>query len=232
MRSESNNKVSINFKNITVFSSLSDIDKNFLISQSNFQSFAAGSTIIERGEKSTNVYFLLTGETHVLDYSISGRALTYASLEEGEMFGEMSAIDGLPRSAWVCAITPCKVASLSGTIFLNLVKNNSEISLALLRQLSHRIRFADERLKEVSLLGTEQRACIELIRLAKPNPKRDGSYLILEMPTHANFANMIGSSRETVTRIFGKLKEESIIIDIKGGICILNRKKLEKNAFL
>ena len=158
--------------------------------------------------------------------------MTYASLKEGSMFGEMSAIDGLPRSAWICAITPCQVASLSGIVFLNIVKNNSEVSLALLRQLSHRIRFADKRLTEVSLLRTEQRACMELIRLAKPDPNKPGSYFILQMPSHANFANMIGSSRETVTRIFGKLKEQSIIIDNKGGLCILNRQKLEKSAFL
>jgi len=232
MRSISDNDVSVNFDNIPVFSCLSDIDRKVLIGQSRLESFDLGSTIIERGDKSNSVYFLLMGKVHVLDYSGSGRALTYASLKEGDMFGEMSAIDGLPRSAWVCAITPCRVATLSGKTFLELIKRNVDISLALLRQLSFRLRFADERLTEVSLLGTEQRACMELIRMAKPDPIKPGSYLIFHMPTQANFANMIGSSRETVSRIFGKLKEESVIINTKRGLCILNRKRLEKSAFL
>ena len=232
MRSNSNREVSVNFENIPVFKSLSDKEKKVLTENSRLESFDIGSTIIERGENNDTVYFLLMGEVHVLDYSGSGRALTYASLKEGDMFGEMSALDGLPRSAWVCAIKPCRVAALSGILFLEMLKQNAEASLALLRQLSIRIRFADERLTEVSLLRTEQRACMELIRMAKADPTRPGNYLILDMPTHANFANIIGSSRETVTRILGKLKEESIIINIKGGLCVLNRERLENNAFL
>jgi len=148
------------------------------------------------------------------------------------MFGEMAIIEGLPRSAWVCTITPFRLASLPGALFLEMVKKNANISLALLKQFSLRLRLSNEKLKDVSLLGTEQRACLELIRMAKIDPQSPGSYLIFQMPTQSNFANIIGSSRETVSRIFGKLKEEHIIIISKRGICIPDREKLERRAFL
>ena len=232
MELKNNNDISINFTKMPVFSCLNDIDKKALTEKCDLKLFDAASTVIEQGDNTTNVYFLLSGTVHVIDYSSSARAITYAALKDGDMFGEMAIIDGLPRSAWVCTITRCRIASLPGTIFLEMVKKNPDISLALLKQFSLRLRLSDSRLRDISLLGTEQRACLELIRMAKVDPKSPGSYLIFKMPTQANFANMIGTSRETVSRIFGKLKEEHIIIISKDGLCIPNRDRLEKRAFL
>ena len=225
------NNIFLYYKNLPLFSSLTDLEIKNLEEMSNLKSFDSGSTIIEQGDETNTVYFLLSGTVHVLDYSRSDRAVTYASLKDGDMFGEMAAIDGLPRSAWVCAITPCKVITLTGTAFFNLLKSNINICLTILKQLSSRIRLADERLTDVSILGTEQRACMELIRMSKSDPSKVGNYLILQMPTQANFANMIGSTRETVSRIFAKLRDESIIIKTKDGYVVPNRKKLEKRAF-
>lgn len=232
MELTNNNEISINFLKMPVFSSLSDIDKKVLTAKCDLKQFEAGSTIIEQGDNTTTVYFLISGTVHVVDYSSAARAMTYASLKEGDMFGEMAIIEGLPRSAWVCTITPCRLASLPGALFLEMVKKNADVSLALLKQFSLRLRLSNSRLKDVSLLGTEQRACMELIRMAKVDPQSPGSYLIFQMPTQANFANIIGSSRETVSRIFGKLKEEHIIIISKRGLCIPNRERLERRAFL
>ena len=228
----SNYKISSYFKNLPLFSSLNDIEIENLEVKSVLKSFNPDSTIIEQGDKTNTVYFLLAGTVHVVDYSRSDRAVTYASLKDGDMFGEMAAIDGLPRSAWVCAITTCKVITLPGSVFINLLRENTEICLKILKQLSSRLRLVDERFTDVSILGTEQRACMELIRMSKTDPSIPNKYIIPQMPTQANFANMIGSSRETVSRIFTKLREDSIIIKKDKGYVVPNRKKLEKKAFL
>ena len=119
------NEISINFSKMPVFSSLSNVDKKVLTGKCDLKLFDAGSTIIEQGDNTTTVYFLLSGTVHVVDYSSTARAMTYASLKEGDMFGEMAIIEGLPRSAWVCSITPCRLATLPGALFLELVKKNS-----------------------------------------------------------------------------------------------------------
>ena len=122
MELTNNNEISINFLKMPVFSSLSDIDKKVLTAKCDLKLFEAGSTIIEQGDNTTTVYFLISGTVHVVDYSSTARAMTYASLKEGDMFGEMAIIEGLPRSAWVCTITPCRLASLPGALFLEMVK--------------------------------------------------------------------------------------------------------------
>ena len=225
-------QINIYFKNSPIFSSLDKLDRMQLEKKSIIKIFEPGDTIIERDDDSNSVYFLISGTVHVLDYSKSHRAVTYASLKDGEMFGEMSAIDGLPRSAWVCAISTCKVISLSGNEFINLLKNNADISLKILQKLSSRLRMSDEKLTDVSLYGTEQRVCLELIRMTKLDTKTKNIYKIKQMPTQANFANIIGSTRETVSRILRKLRDNQIIIKTESGFVVTDKKQLEKRAFL
>lgn len=217
---------------IHLLSFLSDDAREVFANKCRWLDFKPNDNVVERGMNDTNVYFIITGTVHVLNYSETGRAVTYATLTDGDMFGELAAIDGLPRSAWVCTITPCQMATASNSDFLKLLSDSSEISLALLRRMSSNIRLLDERLTDITLLGAEQRACTELLRMAKPDPEDPDGYVISPMLTHANFANLVGVSRETVSRIFRRLREESLIIHNKRGLCIPNRKLLEQRAFL
>jgi len=148
------------------------------------------------------------------------------------MFGEMAAIDGFPRSAWVCAISTCKVISLPGNTFINILKNNADISLKILANLSSRLRLSDEKITDISLFRTEQRICLELVRMTKLDTKTKNIYQIKQMPTQANFANIIGSSRETISRILAKLRDDQIIIKTENGFVVPDKKQLEKRAFL
>jgi CRP/FNR family cyclic AMP-dependent transcriptional regulator len=217
---------------ISLLSHLSDTARNGFAKKCRWVEFRANESVIERGDEETNVYFIITGAVLVQNYSKTGRVITHATLKEGDMFGELAAIDGLPRSAWVCTITPCQMATAPGSEFLKLLSDNSEMSLALLRRMSSDIRLLDERLTDLTLLGAEQRACTELLRMAKPDKEAPGGYVVAPMLTHANFANLVGVSRETVSRIFRKLREGSLIVHNKRGLCIPDRKKLEMRTFL
>ena len=217
--------------NTPLLSSLNERERETFKKKSHLKEFDAGHSIVEQGDFNTQVFFILKGTAHVLNYSESGRAITYAALTDGDMFGEMAAIDGLPRSAWVCSITNCKVIYLSGTDFIELVTGNPNMALAVLKKLSFNLRLSDERLTDISLLGVEQRVCIELIRMAQPDLANPGSHVILEMPTQVNFASMVGSSRETISRIFGRLKDDAIITRFDRGYRIPSRERLKQRAF-
>jgi CRP/FNR family transcriptional regulator, cyclic AMP receptor protein len=232
MNANDQNIINVYFKNSPIFSDLNEFDRIQLEKKSNINIFEPGDTIIEQGDDSNTVYFLISGTVHVLDYSRSHRAVTYASLKDGEMFGEMAAIDGFPRSAWVCAISTCKVISLPGNTFINILKNNANISLKILAKLSSRLRLSDEKITDVSLFGTEQRICLELVRMTKLDAKTKNIYQIKQMPTQANFANIIGSTRETVSRVLAKLRDDQIIIKTESGFVVPDKRQLEKRAFL
>ncbi len=216
---------------LPLLSCLSEQEMSVFREQGDACSFDPGDTILKRGETDKSVYFMIDGCAHVLNYSGSGRAVTYASAAQGEMFGEMAAIDGLPRSAWVCAISYCELIKIREETFMGFVKNNSAFAISVLRKLSSNLRELDKRLINILSLGAEQRVCMEIISMAEPDPLVPGRYRVLEMPTHSNFANLIGSSRETVSRILSRLKTDRLITFSNRGLEISDRKKLENRAF-
>ena len=212
-------------------SCLIDDERSILEKNCRSANFSAGSTIIEKDDDDTPVFFVLSGTVSVLNYTISGRAITPTTLCRGDIFGEMAAIDCRPRAAWVLALTDCKVLKIPGSDFMKLVERNRKFAVAVLRKLSANLREANDRILDFFSLDAEQRACLELVRMAKPDPLRPSSYLIMQMPTQANFATLIGSSRETVSRIMSRLKNESVINISARGLEILDKKQLEKRAF-
>jgi CRP-like cAMP-binding protein len=80
-------------------------------------------TIVEHDSRSTDVYFLLEGEARVLLYSPDGREVSVRILRPGEIFGELAAIDGLPRSATVVAVEPSQLIAMKTRRFSGLHRN-------------------------------------------------------------------------------------------------------------
>ncbi len=217
---------------IPFLSCLSSAERNEIERDCQFQEFGANEKIIQQGDDYRDVFYLLAGSAYVLNYSETGRVVSYATFSEGDFFGELAAIDGLPRSAWVWTMTPCTVAVMPGQIFRDLTTSNPELSLSLLRKLAGIIRTSDERIAEFGLLGAEQRMCIELIRTSTPDPADPKSLIISPVPTQAHYANVIGSSRETVTRVFGRLRDEGVVRRKDKTLYILKRQTLEQRALL
>ncbi len=212
-------------------SCLTDDEKSIFEKSCSSVNFCAGSTIIEKDDDETPVFFVFSGTVSVLNYTITGRAITHTTLCRGNIFGEMAAIDCKPRAAWVLALTDCTIFTIPGGVFMELVERNHKFALTVLRELSANLREANERILDFFSLDAEQRACLELVRMAKPDPLRPHSFFIMQMPTQANFASLIGSSRETVSRIMSRLKNDSIINMSARGLEILDKKQLEKRAF-
>ena len=219
------------FTRVEVLSYLSDQELSMLREQCASCVFSAGNVIVEREEQDQSVYFIMYGRVHILNYSSAGRIVTYASVDEGGMFGEMAAIDGLSRSAWVCAVNDCMVIKISKEIFLSYLQKNSTFSMAVMRKLSKNLRELDERLVNILSMRAEQRVCVEIISMAKPTSVKSGSYCVVEMPTQSNFANLVGLSRETVSRILGRLRSDGLVRVSSNGLDILDRKGLENRAF-
>ena len=186
-----------------------------------------GERIIERGQTGREVYFVVDGNARVLNFAVSGRVVSFASLGPGAYFGELAAIDGQPRSATVVAQTKCVLAVLDGEEFRRLVLSFPQISITLLRHLSEVIRYADERITNLSSLGAAQRVCLVLLRLAEPDPAVGRNWVVYPLPTQANIASRIGTTRETVARMISRLSADGIAERKSKSLYIRDRDRLE-----
>ena len=217
---------------IPLVASLSEAERKELESKCRWREYEAGRAVIDRGEQLNDVYVLVAGRAHVMNFSVQGRVIDYAALREGDVFGELAAIDGLPRSASVVTQTPCIIAVIPGKVFITLVTTNPSVALYLLKRLASIIRRSDERIADFSLLGAEQRVCLELLRLAEPDPGANGRFIIHPFPTQSTFANGVGLARETVGRILGRLQREKLIERRDKAIYLRDRDLLEERALM
>lgn len=215
---------------IPIFENLPESVREDIESKCRWRDARAGERIIERGQDTNDVYLMLSGNAHVLNFSNSGRVVDYAALKSGDIFGELAAIDGLPRSATVVTRTPCRLAVLPGEAFMELVTTYPEITKFVLSRLAEVVRTGDERITDLSLLGAEQRVCLELLRMARPDPAYLKNLVIYPVPTQTLIASGIGVSRETVARIFGRLARQKIIERKAKTLYIRDRDKLEELA--
>ena len=122
------------------------------------------------------------------------------------------------------------IASLAGSDFLDFVTEHPEVSLALFRKLAGIIRMGDDQISDLSLLGAEQRVCLELLRMAEPDPAYFENLIIFPIPTQSHIANGVGVARETVARIFSKLTQDNIIERKEKTLYIRDPEKLENIA--
>ena len=171
----------------------------------------AGRTLVSQGEDSTNVYVVLEGRLQVMLFSIDGREIILRDIAEGEMFGELAALDGLPRSATIVALSDCLLASIDARSFCAAVGELPAGSLWLARRLVGQIRDLTQRVFERSTLRVKSRLHCELLRRCASTGGDEFRVSLQPSPTHAELASCIGTHREAVTREMGSLAQRGII---------------------
>lgn len=185
---------------ITVFKDLEIRDRQRLAESMSMRSFEPDRQVIAQDDDATNVFFVVSGRVRSTSFATSGKEVSYQDLEAGEMFGEMSAIDGLPRSTYVVALSEAMIATMPRDVFWSALMRYPSVSAATLRRLTSMVRMHCERIFEYSTLGVKNRIHAEFLRLARVAGEVDGQAVVEDPPTHAEIANRISTHREAVTR--------------------------------
>jgi CRP-like cAMP-binding protein len=183
-----------------------------------------GRTVIGAASASENVFFVEAGEMQALLYSPNGKEVSVRQIDAGEMFGELAALDGLPRATTVIALTEARLIEMARRDFLMCIETSPRAATWLARRLAAEVRRLTERMFELSALNVSARLHCELLRLAKLS-RTD---LVIEpAPTHAELANRIGSHREAVTREMHFLADRMIVSAQRRRLTILDLPQLE-----
>ena len=212
---------------IELFASISPEQLRALEKRCSWRRFDRNELIVDRESDSRDVFYVVAGAVQVANYSISGREIALATIGEGGYFGELSAIDHLPRSATVTAADKSLLASMSPAVFTELLNDHPRISQLVLQRLAKIVRVCDERIMDLSTLGAVQRVYIEILRLAGPDPAVSTLWSIYPMPTQADIAGRASTTRETVARVLGHLSNAGIVQRKGKTLYINDRDRLE-----
>jgi CRP/FNR family cyclic AMP-dependent transcriptional regulator len=167
--------------------------------------FEMHQMLIEYKDTSQSVFFISFGRARATYYAASGREISFRDLDPGEMFGEVSAIDGLPRSLSVMALTDMLVAVMPAPVFREMLREYNQSATAMMLRLTRLVRGLSDRVVEFSTMDVPHRIRAELLRLARKSSPGQNTAVIFPVPTHVDIANRISTHREAVTREFSNL---------------------------
>lgn len=192
---------------IPLFSRVSDTDLEDVVAHLIERRFPKHATVVEEGLPGDYMYVIREGRAKVTKASEDGREKIMNFLEAGAFFGDMALLSNEPRSASVKTLEPSRLLALSRRDFIDLLRQSPDMALAVIEELTNRLRETNEQASSMSFQGVKDRTRGLFERLARSEPARGGRRLTPAL-THQQIADMIGTSRETVTRAIRQLKEE------------------------
>ncbi len=172
---------------------------------------APKSLILRQKDNSGDVFYIHYGSVRVTLYTTHGQKLSFIDINAGQSFGEISAIDSMPRSANVLALEETLLTCIPQEYFLELVDTQPRFARYVMNQMSALIRRLNNRLYELSTLDGTHRIYAELLRIAARGELEGDARIINNPPTHAEIASRINSHREAVSRVYHCLKEDGIL---------------------
>lgn len=212
--------------NIVLFEGLATNSLARIAQRCRWRTYSAHELIIDRESDSRDVYFITAGKARVVNYSLSGREIAFDDIDVGGFFGELAALDGLPRSATILALEETTVASMSPDLFVKLLEEHSEVALRVMRSLAQVVRTASERIMDLSTLGAHNRVQAELLRQARATAGENQAE-IRPVPVHGDIASRVSTTRETVARVFSDLTRQGLLKRQRDTLLVLDLQQLE-----
>jgi CRP-like cAMP-binding protein len=184
-------------------------------------SVTEGKIVVEQGDPSRDFYLVLSGAMIGLLITEAGRQVSFTSMGPGTYFGELSALDGSPRSITVSAAKPSRIARMKVETFQAWLDREPRILRNLAIGLAHRTRLMNDRIIGLIVHDVETRVRMLLVRLAQEREQLMPEGVIQPAPTHEAMASFVGANREAVSRVVARLN--------KGGVISAKRQKVVIN---
>lgn len=198
--------------NVPLFEELEGKDLDAIAKVAISRSYRKGSIIILAEEEGDTLFIISQGQVKVSIVSEDGREAILALLGEGAVFGELSLLDGKPRSANVVATEATNLYMVRRSDFLQLVYKVPQIAVGLLAELASRLRKTDRKIEGLALLDVTSRISETLLQLADEQGEEQKTGIMLKnRPSHQQLANMAGTTRETVSRVLKRLESQGYI---------------------
>ncbi|MGP0593229.1 Crp/Fnr family transcriptional regulator [Nitrospira sp. T9] len=209
-------------KKIPLFSELADQELNLLAASGSRQKFPDKNVIFQEGDSGEVLFIILSGKVKVLLTGKNGQEFILSHLGPGNFFGEMAILESAPRSASVITVERSEFFLLGRKELTELLKHHPDIAMKILKNLSQRLRKVSEQVRSLVMFDVYGRVGRCLLNLAEfqDGVETHGQLLISNRPSFQELANMVGCSRETLSRTLKALKENGSLTVTRNTIYI------------
>lgn len=193
---------------IPLFKDLDEASLKTIAGQMSSRVYLSHDQVIRKGDTADNLAFLISGKLQVVDLTEDGREIGIQFIHPGTYFGELSVIDGKPRSASVISVKPSEVAFLPNGQARELIFNNPLVAQRLMTHFALVVRAASSQRTLLSIPNAFQRVFAQLNTFVRETNK---GAVIEGLPRQHEIAIMVNTSRETVSRALHTLMKLGIL---------------------
>ncbi|MBI5243841.1 MAG: Crp/Fnr family transcriptional regulator [Elusimicrobia bacterium] len=190
--------------------------------------FEAGQQIFSKADTAHHIFFVVSGQVKIFCQSASRKRKTFAYFGPGDIFGEMGVLLDTSRSASAVSVAKSRLLILSTKDFRRFLLSDPGVTLKLLKTVAERLRFADEEIESLlfrNILGRVSKAVHDLG--CHHGVWRRRGLVLRQRYTHQELADLVGTTREPLSRALASLRRAGLLEMQEGRIRIPNPKKLE-----
>ncbi|MCB4757604.1 MAG: Crp/Fnr family transcriptional regulator [Elusimicrobia bacterium] len=215
-------------RGVELLTGLSTADLAKLAQMCQLVRYRRAETIFTESQPGACLYVVMSGRVKIFGTSKQGRSKTFAYLEPGDFFGEMSLIDEETRSASAAALEDSVLIMLKSEDFRKLVFSRPAIGLAMMKTLSARLRRANREIEALSFNNVLGRIAQILLDLADRYGKQTDEGVRIEMAlSHKELAEMAGTAREVISRVISRFRRIGCVSFFDNRLTITDKDKLK-----
>lgn len=216
-------------KKAPVFSELSNEDLEEIKNITIERNLPKGTTIFMEGDKGDAFYFVKSGKVKVYKTTSDGRELIFTILSPGDVFAEVSLFNDIDYPAGTEVLEDACIGMIRNEDLEDLIRENSEIALHIIKIFSKKLYDSQQKVKELALTDTYARTAQIIMQMAETKGIQTSEGIEFELNlSRQELANLIGTARETVSRVLSQFRKESSINIDRKNIIIKDVEKLQK----
>jgi len=199
-------------RRVSIFKELGDAALASLDRLTRVRTYPKGGVVVSAEEPGDALFVVAEGKVKVVLFGDSGREIILSVFQPGDFFGEMSLLDDQPRSATAIAMTEARLLVLERRAFARHLVENPRSSVAVLAELSRRLRKADEVIGNLALLDVYGRVAHALQELGRRDGERTPEGVVIrDRPSGADLGAMVGTTRESASRALSDFQRRGLI---------------------
>lgn len=205
---------------IALFADLSPEQRHALARIAVRKSYGRGEAIFSEGDEARGFFVILSGGVRIYKLSPDGKEQILHIFEDGDPFGEVAVFSGTSFPAYADAVRESSLLFFPRDAFINLIRQDPDLSLAMLAILSKRLRIFSGIIEALSLKEVPGRLAAHLLSLSERNGGSDAVELSM---SKGQLASLLGTIPETLSRIFSRMQKNGLLRSEGASVTILDR---------
>ena len=212
--------------NSILFENLRPESARYLDELATTLNMSEGETLFVQGDDGDALYIVVSGRVEISTMSVSGKKLSLNIMKAEDVFGEIAAIDGGPRTATAATLEATRLRRISRPDIIGLLNREPDVAADLISVLCERVRWISQQVEDFGLHGIESRLAHRLLLLDHKFSMGSGTITL----SQNDLADFLGASRESVNKVFQHWLAEGWIELSRGSVTIIDHAAVEQIA--